>query len=167
MDTLSKVHLGNPCKFGSKKSPSYGKEIPLAVYVDQSMGERVTLIKSFRKQLRLAVAQERPRGKRKFSRKAQPKARFRGSIQTFFSFTISGGNWWVVDRGKVLSARLSYENAQSLGWLDSRGRFLLIRALRRMTRDFDSPFLQKDSCIREDLIRRVRGSKHVVPAWFD
>ena len=66
-----------------------------------------------------------------------------------------------VDRGKVLSARLSYENAQSLGWLDSRGRFLLNPRLRRMTRDFDSPFLQKDSCIREDL-----AQARSVEAWY-
>ena len=63
-ETLSKIHLGNPCRFGSKKSPSYGKEIPLAVYLDQSMGEKVTLIKSFRKQLRLAVAQKGPEEKK-------------------------------------------------------------------------------------------------------
>jgi superfamily II DNA/RNA helicase len=161
-ETLSKIHLGNPCRFGSKKSPSYGKEIPLAVYLDQSMGEKVTLIKSFRKQLRLAVAQGRPRGKRKFSRKTWNRLGLEDQFRPFFPVLSQGGELVeFVDRGKVLNARLSYENAQSLGWKDSRGRFLLNPRLRRMARDFDSPFLQSDSSHKED-----PAQTSPVEAWY-
>ena len=161
-ETLSKIHLGNPCRFGSKKSPSYGKEIPLAVYLDQSMGEKVTLIKSFRKQLRLAVAQGRPRGKRKFSRKTWSRLGLEDQFRPFFPLLSQGGELVeFVDRGKVLSARLSYDNAQSLGWKDSRGRFLLNPRLRRMARDFDSPFIQSDLPAEKDPARTSP-----VEAWY-
>jgi len=161
-ETLSKIHLGNPCRFGSKKSPSYGKEIPLAVYLDQSMGEKVTLIKSFRKQLRLAVAQGRPRGKRKFSRKTWSRLGLEDQFRPFFPLLSQGGELVeFVDRGKVLNARLSYDNAQSLGWKDSRGRFLLNPRLRRMARDFDSPFIQSDLPAEKDPARTSP-----VEAWY-
>ena len=64
----------------------------------------------------------------------------------FFSSLSQGGELVeFVDRGKVLSARLSYENAQALAWKDSRGRFLLNPRLRRVSRSFDSPF--RGECI--------------------
>ena len=47
-----KIALGNPCRFGTRKSPTYGREVPMAVYVEESLGEKITLIKSFRKHLR-------------------------------------------------------------------------------------------------------------------
>ena len=63
-NTLSKIGLGNPCRFGTRKSPTYGREVPMAVYVEESLGEKITLIKSFRKHLpprrsRLIVHEER------------------------------------------------------------------------------------------------------------
>ena len=27
-DTLGRIAVGNPCRFGSRKSPTYGREIP-------------------------------------------------------------------------------------------------------------------------------------------
>ena len=46
----------------------------------------------------------------------------------------------LVDRGKVLRARLSYENAVVLGWKDARGKVLLNPPMRRVKRVYDSPF---------------------------
>ena len=151
-DTLNKIPTGNPCRFGTKKSPTYGKEIPVAVYLDESMGERVTLIKSFRKILRLAVAQERPKGKRKYARKTWVRLGLEDQLRPFFSSLSQGGELVeFVDRGKVLSARMSYENAQALAWKDSRGRLLLNPQLRRVSRSFDSPFAEKSSVHSDDL----------------
>jgi superfamily II DNA/RNA helicase len=161
-DTLGKISLGNPCRFGSKKSPTYGKEIPLAVYVEESMGERVSLIKSFRKLLRLAVAQDRPRAKRKFSRKTWKRLGLEDQLRPFF-FSLSQGGELVefVDRGKVLNARLSYDNAQALGWKDSRGRFLLNPRLRRISRSFESPFQEGGPTHGDDL-----AQASPVEAWY-
>ena len=55
-DTLGKVKVGNPCRFGNKKNPVYGREVPMAVYEKDSERKFVTLTKSFRKQLRHTVA---------------------------------------------------------------------------------------------------------------
>ena len=35
-DTLSKVRVGNPCRFGTRKMPVYGRELPIAVYEEGS-----------------------------------------------------------------------------------------------------------------------------------
>ena len=113
--TLSKITIGNPCRFGSRKSPTYGKEIPLAVYVEESIGEKVTLIKSFRKLLRQAVLVERPRGKKKYSRKTWNRLGLEDQFRAFFPAISQGGELVeFVDRGKVLNARLSYDNARAL-----------------------------------------------------
>jgi len=54
-DTLSKVRVGNPCRFGFKRNPIYGRELPIGVYQEEGDRERVVLIKSFRKRLREVV----------------------------------------------------------------------------------------------------------------
>ncbi|MEK9783172.1 MAG: DEAD/DEAH box helicase [Opitutales bacterium] len=150
--TLSKIQLGNPCRFGTRKSPTYGKEVPVAIYVEESMGEKVTLIKSFRKVLRQAVAAEQPRAKKKFSRKTWARLGLEDQFRAFFPFLSQGGELVeFVDRGKVLSARLSYENAQTLGWKDSRGRFLLNPKLRKTFKSFDSPFDESSDQGRDNL----------------
>ncbi len=160
--TLSKITLGNPCRFGGRKSPTYGKEIPLAVYVEESLGEKVTLIKSFRKLLREAVLIERPAGKKKYSRKTWKRLGLEDQFRPFFSSLSQGGELVeFVDRGKVLHARLSYDNAQTLGWRDSRGRFLLNPRLRRTSRAFDSPFQNAEHNTTENLT-----TVSPVEAWF-
>ena len=161
-DTLSKVHVGNPCRFGSRKSPTYGKEIPIAVYVEESIGEKVLLIKSFRKLLRQAVESERPKGKKKYSRKTWRRLGLEDQFRPFFPALSQGGELVeFVDRGKVLSARLSYENAQTLGWKDSRGRFLLNPRLRKTARSFDSPFLENAHEHGDDL-----SNASPLEAWY-
>ena len=161
-DTLSKITIGNPCRFGSRKSPTYGKEIPIAVYVEESLGEKVTLIKSFRKLLRQAVTSERPKGKKKYSRKTWRRLGLEDQFRPFFPSLSHGGELVeFVDRGKVLNARLSYENAQVLSWKDSRGRFLINPQLRRTSRSFDSPFLEDNRARDEDL-----SSVSPVQAWY-
>ena len=66
-----------------------------------------------------------------------------------------------MDRGQVLHARLSYENAQVLGWKDSRGRFLLNPTLRKTMRAFDSPFLESGQNPDDDLAKASP-----VEAWY-
>ncbi len=162
-DTLSKVTVGNPCRFGSRVSPTYGKELPIAVYLDQSLGERVTLIKSFRKLLRQAVMETSPTQKRKYGRKTWKRLGLEDQLRAFFP-TLSQGGELVefVDRGKVLSVRLSYRNAQTLGWKDSRGRFLLNPRLRRSSRVYDSPFREDLPTDGGSVLSRVSS----VEAWY-
>jgi superfamily II DNA/RNA helicase len=161
-DTLSKVKIGNPCRFGSRKSPTYGREIPIAVYVEESIGEKVLLIKSFHKLLRQAVQEDRPKGKRKYSRKTWRRLGLEDQFRPFFPVLSQGGELVeFVDRGKVLNARLTYENAQALGWKDSRGCFLLNPRLRKTSRSFDSPFLQNSPHSGDDL-----GKASALEAWY-
>ena len=161
-NTLSKIAIGNPCRFGTRKSPTYGREIPLAVYVEESLGEKITLIKSFRKLLRQAVAVDRPRGKKKYSRKTWRRMGLEDQFRPFFPSLSQGGELVeFVDRGQVLHARLSYENAQVLGWKDSRGRFLLNPTLRKTMRAFDSPFLESGQNPADDLAKASP-----VEAWY-
>lgn len=160
-DTLSKVRIGNPCRFGRKRDPIYGRELPLAVYEEDSNGEAVTLIKSFRRKLREAVARTAPRAKRKFSRKTWKRSGLEDLLRDFFPAISQGGVLEeFVDRGKVLRARLRYEEAKVLGWRDARGRILINPPLRRTTRIFDSPFRNQGGEDSENL-----GNLSPVEAW--
>ena len=145
-DTLGKVKVGNPCRFGEKRNPIYGREIPLAVYEKSSEDKLVTLTKSFRKQLRKTVSEKYPKFKKKFSRKTWTRLGLENVFREIFpSLTMGGSLDEFVDRGGVLRARLRYENATVLGWKDSRGKILLNPPLRKTTRIFDSPFKEKQN----------------------
>lgn len=144
-ETLSKVNVGNPCRFGLKKEPVYGREIPIAVYQEGSEGERVVLIKSFRKRLREAVAAEGPKVRRTFSRKTWRRKGLEAVFEGWMPSISQGGTIDAfVDRGNVLRVRLRYDDAKVLGWRDARGRILLNPPLRKTTRVFDSPFREVD-----------------------
>lgn len=145
-DTLGKVKMGNPCRFGTKKDPIYGREVPLAVYETESMGKRVTLTKSFRKKLRETIAEKFPQFKKKFSRKTWMRKEIENIFSEFLpSLTMGGQLDELVDRGGVLRARLRYDTATVLGWKDVRGKILLNPPLRKTTRVFDSPFKEKQN----------------------
>jgi superfamily II DNA/RNA helicase len=148
-DTLGKVNVGNPCRFGSKKNPVYGREVPVGVYDKESEGKHVTLTKSFRKQLRQTVNEKYPHLRKKFSRKTWRRNGLEKVFHDLFpSLTMGGDFEEFVDRGGVLRVRLRYENATVLGWKDARGKILLNPPLRKTTRVFDSPFREKK---QEDL----------------
>ncbi|MBN37023.1 MAG: DEAD/DEAH box helicase [Opitutae bacterium] len=160
-ETLSKVRVGNPCRFGLKKRPVYGRELPIAVYEEGSDGERVVLIKSFRKKLREAVAAEQPRAKKKFSRKTWRRNGLEDIFRDLLPTISQGGKpEEYVDRGKVLRVRLRYEDARVLAWRDARGKILLNPPLRKTTRVFDSPFREEESKGRQNL-----AELSTVEAW--
>ena len=64
-DTLSRVRIGNPCRFGTKKNPTYGREWPVGIFEKGSNRNLVTLTKSFRKKLRDTVSLKFPELKKK------------------------------------------------------------------------------------------------------
>jgi hypothetical protein len=160
-DTLSKVKVGNPCRFGLKRNPIYGRELPIAVYQNDDDRENVVLIKSFRKRLREVVANELPKEKKKFSRKTWRREGLEGILRALFPSISQGGTLdEFVDRGKVLRVRLRYDDAKVLGWRDARGKILLNPTLRKTMRVFDSPF-------REDAGKEKRNLADLSPvdAW--
>ena len=160
-DTLSKVRVGNPCRFGPKKMPVYGRELPIAVYEEGSDRERVVLIKSFRKKLREAVAAELPRAKKKFSRKTWRRKGLEAIFRDLLPSISQGGKpEEYVDRGNVLRVRLRYEDAKVLAWRDARGKILLNPPLRKTTRVFDSPFREEQNQGRRNL-----ADLSAVEAW--
>ena len=125
-DTLSKVRVGNPCRFGPRKMPVYGRELPIAVYEEGSGRERVVLIKSFRKKLREIVAAELPKAKKKFSRKTWRREGLEDIFRDLLPSISQGGKpEEYVERGNVLRVRLRYEDAKVLAWRDARGKILL------------------------------------------
>ena len=151
-DTLSKVRVGNPCRFGFKRNPIYGRELPIGVYQEEGDRERVVLIKSFRKRLREIVAAELPKAKRKFSRKTWIRDGLEDILRDLLPSISQGGKLdEFVDRGKVLRARLRYEDAKVLGWRDARGKILLNPTLRKTRRIFDSPFREDGGTGRQNL----------------
>jgi len=100
-ETLSKIHLGNPCRFGSKKSPSYGKEIPLAVYLDQSMGEKVTLISLSENSFVWQWLREGPEGKENSAEKLGAVLAWRINLDPSFPCFHKAANLlnlWTVER---------------------------------------------------------------------
>lgn len=142
-ETLGKVKIGNPCRFGNKKNRTYGREIPVATYLEgnSEKGRKVTLIKSFRKKLRESTTEDIPRIRKKFSRKVWRRNGLEEILRDRFPLLSQGGELVeMVDRGKVLRARLSYESAFVLGWKDVRGKVLLNPPMRRVKRIYDSPF---------------------------
>lgn len=160
-DTLSKVKVGNPCRFGLKRNPVYGRELPIAIYQDDEDRENVVLIKSFRKRLREVVATELPKSKKKFSRKTWRRDGLEDILRDLLPSISQGGTFdEFVDRGKVLHIRLRYDDAKVLGWRDARGKILLNPTLRKTRRVFDSPF-------REDAEREKRNLTDLSPvdAW--
>ncbi len=160
-DTLSKVRVGNPCRFGPRKMPVYGRELPIAVYEEGSDRERVVLIKSFRKKLREAVAAELPSAKKKFSRKTWRRQGLEDLFRDLLPSISQGGKpEEYVDRGNVLRVRLRYEDAKVLAWRDARGKILLNPPLRKTTRVFDSPFREG-----QDQGRRNLADLSAVEAW--
>lgn len=140
-DTLSKVKAGNPCRFGKRKEPVYGREIPVGVYDSEDAKEKVVLIKSFRKKLKESVTEKPARIRKTFSRKVWRREGLEQVFKDLFPDLSQGGEFVeFVDRGKVLRARLRYEKARILGWRDSRGRVLLNPPMRKVTRMYESPF---------------------------
>lgn len=163
-DTLSKVQAGNPCRFGKKKNPIYGRELPLAVYDEDSDRKRVILIKSFRNKLREVVKGEKPYIRKKFARKKWKRDGLEQVLRDFFPKLSNGGTLEsFVDRGKVLGARLSYESAVVLGWRDARGRILLNPPLRKTTRVYESPFRNKSKAENSGSLKHLTAAE----AWFE
>jgi hypothetical protein len=116
----------------------------LGVYEKETEGKLVTLTKSFRKKLRETISRENPKLKKKFSRKTWKRVGLEKVFCDFFpSITMGGELDEFVDRGGVLRVRLRYENATVLGWKDARGKILLNPPLRKTTRIFESPFIEK------------------------
>ena len=163
-DTLSKVQAGNPCRFGKRKNPTYGRELPLAVYDQDSNGAWVTLIKSFRNKLREAVRAEEPKVRKKFSRKKWRRDGLEEILREFFPRVSTGGELdCFIDRGKVLGARLRYESATVLAWRDARGKILLNPPLRKTTRVYDSPFRHNSDSKDTDSLQNLTAAE----AWFE
>ena len=163
-DTLSKVQAGNPCRFGKRKNPTYGRELPLAVYDQDSNGAWVTLIKSFRNKLREAVRAEEPKVRKKFSRKKWRRDGLEEILREFFPRVSTGGELdCFIDRGKVLGARLRYESATVLAWRDARGKILLNPPLRKTTRVYDSPFRDISDSKVADSLHNLTAAE----AWFE
>jgi hypothetical protein len=163
-DTLSKVQAGNPCRFGKRKNPTYGRELPLAVYDQDSNGAWVTLIKSFRNKLREAVRAEEPKVRKKFSRKKWRRDGLEEILREFFPRVSTGGELdCFIDRGKVLGARLRYESATVLAWRDARGKILLNPPLRQTTRVYDSPFRGMSDSKDADSLQNLTAAE----AWFE
>ena len=151
-ETLSKVKVGNPCRFGKRKNPIYGREIPVGVYDSEDEKEKVILIKSFRKKLREAVKEKPANIRKSFSRKVWRRGGLEKVLRDFFPNLSQGGEFFeFVDRGKVLRARLRYEGARVLGWRDSRGRILLNPPMRKVTRLYESPFRDQGKGGRRNL----------------
>ena len=143
-DTLGKVKMGSPCRFGSKKERVYGREISLGMYQENEEGNppKIILIKSFRKRLREVIAEESPGLKKKFSRKVWRRHGLEEVFRNILPLASQGGELVeLVDRGKVLRARLSYENAVVLGWKDARGKFFLTRRCVELNEFMILPFV--------------------------
>ena len=121
-ETLNKVRIGNPCRYGGKRDRIYGREIPVATIDEESGGGRVLLIKSFRRRLREAMREEPSHRRRKFSKKAWRRKGLEKVFAPLFPILASGGRLdEFVDRGDILSARLRYDEATVLGWRDAKG----------------------------------------------
>ena len=145
-DTLGKLKMGNPCRFGTKVDRVYGRELSLGMYGEEESGtvNKITLIKSFRKQLRDVMIEETPKVKKKYSRKVWRRKGLENVFRDILPSISQGGELVeFVDRGKVLRARLSYENAVVLGWKDARGKVLLNPPMRKVKRVYDSPFREQ------------------------
>ena len=161
-DTLSRVRIGNPCRFGTKKNPTYGREWPVAIFEKGSDRNLVTLTKSFRKKLRDTVSLKFPELKKRFSRKTWRRNGLENVFQDLFPSLSMGGEYdEFVERDGVLRVRLRYENATILGWKDARGKILLNPPLRKIKRIFESPFKEKKSGGVDTL-----GSLSPAEAWL-
>ena len=160
--TLDKVEVGNPCRFGSKVEKVYGREIPIAIMDEESGGKQVLLIKSFRRRLREIMTDEPPSKCRKFAKKAWRRRGLEKVFSPLFPVLASGGRLdKFVDRGGVLHARLRYEEATVLGWRDAKGKVLLNPPLRTSKREYVSPF---EEASNESMDRLTNASP--AEAWY-
>ena len=165
-DTLGKISIGNPCRFGTKKDRIYGRELSIGMYLDEEKGvqTKIVLIKSFRKRLREVTADSCPRIKKKFSRKVWRRKGLENLFLDVLRLISQGGELVeFVSRGKVLRARLSYENAVVLGWKDARGRVLLNPPMRKVKRVYDSPFREQNGTHHGNDLNNLSPSE----AWYE
>ena len=165
-DTLGKVQIGNPCRFGTKQEKIYGREISIGMYQEEENGgqNKIVLIKSFRKRLRDVTADESPRTKKKFSRKVWRRKGLENVFRDILPSVSQGGELVeFVTRGKVLRARLSYENAVVLGWKDARGKVLLNPPMRKVKRVYDSPFRPQEGVSHAHDLNNLSPSE----AWYE
>jgi replicative superfamily II helicase len=163
-NTLDKVKAGNPCRFGKRSDPVYGRELPIAIYEDGSNRTEITLIKSFRNKLRKVTEDRTVQERKKLSRRKWKREELEKVLQEFLPLVSSGGKLeQFVDRGKVLGARLRYEEATVLAWRDARGKMLLNPPLRKTTRIYDSPFKENKDAVRA----RNLGTLSAAEAWFE
>ena len=165
-DTLGKVQIGNPCRFGSKKERIYGRELSIGIYQEEvkESPDKIILIKSFRKHLREVIKDESPRIRKKFSRKVWRRKGLENVFRDLLPLISQGGEMVeFVRRGNVLRARLSYENAVVLGWKDARGKVLLNPPMRRVKRVYDSPFRDHGG------VHKGNDLNHLTPSevWYE
>ncbi|MDG1139122.1 MAG: DEAD/DEAH box helicase [Opitutales bacterium] len=163
-NTLNKVNAGNPCRFGKRSDPAYGRELPIAVYEDNSNRTQVTLIKSFRHKLNQAVQTRPPKERKVLNRKKWKRQDLENVVKEFLPLVSCGGVFeQFVDRGKVLGARLRYEEATVLAWRDARGKMLLNPTLRKTTRIYDSPFKENIGSMTRGNLSNLSAAE----AWFE
>ena len=165
-DTLGKIQIGNPCRFGTKKDRIYGRELSIGMCQDEENNSqiKIVLIKSFRKRLREVTAEESPRVKKKFSRKVWRRKGLENVFRDVLPLVSQGGELMeFVTRGKVLRARLSYENAVVLGWKDARGKVLLNPPMRRVKRVYDSPFRPNEGIYHSHDLNNLSPSE----VWYE
>ena len=144
-ETLERVRIGNPCRYGGKRDKTYGREVPVAAIDEKSEGRRVLFIKSFRRRLREVMADEPAHHRRKFFKKVWRRKGLKKVLGPIFPILASGGR--VVEfvaRAGILNARLSYDYATVLGWQDAKGRILLNPPLRKSSREYVSPFAENE-----------------------
>ena len=118
-DTLSKVKVGNPCRFGSRKSPPMGRKFP-SPFMWRNRWEKNPIDQIVSQTFTPGGGIERPKGKKILPQDLE-RLGLEDQFRPFFSCSLPGwGTGGNGGPGKVLSARLSYDNAQTLGWKDSR-----------------------------------------------
>ena len=120
-DTLSKVRVGNPCRFGNKKDRVYGREIPIGVLESEENPQKSDFNKIISKKTSRCCCRRARQAEKEYNPQSLGEISVEQSLSRFLPVLSQGGT---VDefilRGKVLRARLRYDQATILGWRDNR-----------------------------------------------
>lgn len=130
--TLSGIRVGSLCRIYKDGRRTYGREVPLARFPNESNSGEVVLLKWVQKGLRTYFKETGNR--RRYLGEKWTLDSFEKEILPLLPVLTSGGHYLdLVERKGLIYARVDYEQGEIFAWFDKAGNALLNPPLRKTT----------------------------------
>lgn len=123
-ESLAGVKVGNLCRLRDKDRKTYGRELPVARFPEKDGEEKLILLKSMQRRIRLYLKESNAQGK------PPPKLLTLNQIEQRIlpmlpRITHGGKITEMIENNGIVSVRLDYSETKVFAWTDSLGRALL------------------------------------------